>query len=105
MKRGPSTSIPSKGLGMTTPCTRPLSMGENGQKPGHMNADAAKSLQSCLTLHDPMDCSPSGFSVHGTSQARILEGVTMPSSRDLTRPGNRTHISYISCIDRWVPPH
>ena len=29
--------------------------------------------QSCLTLSDPMDCSPSGFSVHGIFQARILE--------------------------------
>ena len=29
--------------------------------------------QSCLTLCDPMDCSPSGFSVHGILQARMLE--------------------------------
>ena len=29
--------------------------------------------QSCLTLSDPMDCSPSGSSVHGIFQARILE--------------------------------
>ena len=35
----------------------------------------AKSLQSCLTLCNPMDCSPPGFSVHGILQARILEWV------------------------------
>ena len=29
--------------------------------------------ESCLTLRDPMDCSPPGFSVHGTFQARVLE--------------------------------
>ena len=29
--------------------------------------------QSCLTLSDPMDCSPPGFSVHGILQARVLE--------------------------------
>ena len=29
--------------------------------------------QSCLTLHDPIDCSLSGFSVHGIFQARVLE--------------------------------
>ena len=29
-------------------------------------------LQSCLTLGDPMDCSPSGSSIHGILQARIL---------------------------------
>ena len=33
----------------------------------------AKSPQSCLTLCDPMDCSPPGFSVPGILQARILE--------------------------------
>ena len=31
--------------------------------------------QSCLTLCDPMDCSPPGSSIHGISQARILEWV------------------------------
>ena len=30
-------------------------------------------LQSCLTLCDPVDCSPPGSSVHGILQARILE--------------------------------
>ena len=29
--------------------------------------------QSCLTLSDPMDCSPPGSLVHGIFQARILE--------------------------------
>ena len=37
--------------------------------------------QSCLTLCDPMDCSPLGSSVHGVSQARILEWVAIFSSR------------------------
>ena len=30
-------------------------------------------IQLCLTLCDPMDCRPPGFSAHGTLQARILE--------------------------------
>ena len=29
--------------------------------------------QSCLTLRDPMDCSPPGSSAHGIFQARVLE--------------------------------
>ena len=29
--------------------------------------------QSCLILHDPMDCSPPGSSIHGIFQARVLE--------------------------------
>ena len=47
----------------------------------------AKSLQSCLTLCDPRDCSPLGSSVHGILQARILEWVATPSSRGLPDPG------------------
>ena len=43
----------------------------------------AKSLQSYLTLCDPMDCSPPGSSVHGILQARILEWVAMPFSRGI----------------------
>ena len=46
-----------------------------------------KSLESCLILCDPMDCSPPGSSVHGILQARILEWVAMPSSKDLPDPG------------------
>ena len=36
-------------------------------------AAAAKSLQSCPTLRDPMDCSLPGSSAHGIFQARVLE--------------------------------
>ena len=36
-------------------------------------AAAAKSLQSCLTLCDPMECNLPGFSVHGIFQARVPE--------------------------------
>ena len=35
----------------------------------------------CPTLCNPMGCSPSGFSVHGIHQARIMEWVVMPFSR------------------------
>ena len=54
--------------------------------PSAAAAAAAKSLQSCLTLHDPMDCSPPGSSVHEISQARILE-LPFPSPGDLPGPG------------------
>ena len=37
--------------------------------------------QSCLTLCDPMDCSPPGSSVHGILQARISEWVAIPSKQ------------------------
>ena len=47
----------------------------------------AKSLLSCLTVCNPMDCSPPGSSVHGILQARILEWVAFPSPGDLPDPG------------------
>ena len=36
--------------------------------------------QSCPTLHDPMDCSLPGSSVHGLFQARVLEWVVIAFS-------------------------
>jgi len=42
----------------------------------------AKSLQPCLTLCDPMNCSLPDSSVHGILQASVLEWVAMPSSRE-----------------------
>ena len=43
-------------------------------------AAVAKSLQSCLTLCDPIDGSPLGSSVPGILQARILEWVAIAFS-------------------------
>ena len=51
-----------------------------------------QSLQPCPTLCNPMDCSPSGSSVHGILQARILEWGAIPFSRDL--PNLRRQILY-----------
>ena len=62
----------------------------------------AQSLQLCLTVRDPMDCSPPGSSVRGILQARVLEWVAMPSSRGSSPPGGGTRVSYISCTGKWV---
>ena len=43
----------------------------------------AKSLQSCPTLLNTMDCSPPGSSVHGILQTRILEWVPISFSRGI----------------------
>ena len=45
-------------------------------------AAAAKSLQSCPTLWDPIDGSLQGSSAHGIFQARILEWVAIAFSAD-----------------------
>ena len=61
----------------------------------------AKSLQSCLTLCNPMDCSPPGSSVHGILQTRIRERVAMPFSRESSQPRG----SKPKFLGRWVLYH
>ena len=53
----------------------------------------------------PMDCSPPGSSVCEIFQTRILEWVAMPSSRGSSRPRDRTRISCVCCIGRWILYH
>ena len=67
-----------------------------------------KSLQSCTTLFDRIDCSPWGSSVHGILQARILECIAMPSP---WRPSWSRDQAPVSCFLHWqadslplVPP-
>ena len=43
--------------------------------------------QSCPTLCDPMDCSPSDSFVHGIPQARCWSGLPFPPPGDLPNPG------------------
>ena len=65
----------------------------------------AKSLQSCATLCDPINCSLPDSSVHGILQERILEWVAMPSFRESSQTRDRTFVSYVSCIGRQVLYH
>ena len=51
--------------------------------------------QSLATLRGPMDCSPSGSSVHGILQARILECVAISSSKGSSWPRDQT---WVSCL-------
>ena len=52
--------------------------------------------QSCPTLCDSMNCSPSGSSIHGVLQARILEWIAIPFSRGSSWPRDRTQVSFIA---------
>ena len=52
---------------------------------------------SCIQVFcNLMDCNPPGSSVHGISQAKILEGVATPSSRGSSQPRDRTQVSHIA---------
>ena len=52
--------------------------------------------QSCLTLCNPMDCSPPGSSVHGIFQARVLEWIAISFSRGPSWFRNWTRVSRIA---------
>ena len=51
--------------------------------------------QSCPTLHDPMDCSPPGSSVHGIFQARVLEWVAIAFSANAGWCSSKEFVSLI----------
>ena len=66
--------------------------------------------QSCLTLCDPMNCNPSGSSVLGIIQARILGWVAIPFSRGFSQLRDGTHISriagrFLQCLSHRDRPH
>ena len=60
--------------------------------------------QSCLTLCDPMDCSPPGSSVHGIYQAMVLEWIAIYFSKGSSQSRNRTRVSHIvdRCFTIWA---
>ena len=61
--------------------------------PGCSLESESELAQSCLTLCNPMDCSPPGSSVHGILQARILEWVAISFARGSSHPRDRTWVS------------
>ena len=83
----------------------------------------AKSLQSCLSLCDPIDGSPAGSAVPGILQARILEWVAISFSNackrkvklkllshvrlsdpmDCSPPGSSVHGIFQAGVLEWVP--
>ena len=56
------------------------------------------SLQYCLTLCNPVGCSPPGSSVPGILQARALKGAAISCPRASSWPRDRTHFSCVSSI-------
>ena len=64
-----------------------------------------KSVLSPVRLCDPMDCSPPGSSVHGTSPSRILEWVPISFSKGSSLFRDWTHRSYVSCSGGWILYH
>ena len=70
---------------------------------GRTNHGKCESVShSVLFLCNPTNCSPPGSSVHGILQARISEWVAMPFSRGSSCSRDRTQVSYVSCMGRWI---
>ena len=70
-------------------------------------------IQSCLTLSNPMDCSPPSSSIHGIFQARVLEwGAIAFSDSHVYFPANTGHeasldshwaMLHLNCIRSYLP--
>ena len=60
--------------------------------------------QSCLTLCDPMDCSPQGSSIHEIVLARTVEWVAIPFSRGSSWPKSWNWVSYMAGRFFTEPP-
>ena len=58
-------------------------------------------IQLCLTVCDPMHCSPPGSSDSGILQAKILEWVARPSSTGSSGPRDQTRVSL--CLLHFNP--
>ena len=61
-----------------------------------VNCSIVQLLSCVLLFRNPMDCSPPGSSVHGISQARILEWMAISFSRESAWARDWTHISCIA---------
>ena len=64
----------------------------------------AQSVQSCPTLCDSTDCSPSGSSVHRILQVRTLEWTDMPSSRGSSQLGDHIAGRFLMDSFHWGSP-
>ena len=61
---------------------------------------------SVLTLCNPMDCTCQAPPSMGFSKQEYWSGLPFPTlGRGSSPPGERTHLSYVSCIGRWVLYH
>ena len=86
-KRGRSSLLGPMGTFTVLVCERVSEMWNE--------SESVSLTQPCLTLCNPSDSSPAGFSVHGILQARILEWVAIPFSRGSSHPRDQTQVSCI----------
>ena len=93
----PSMGFPGKSTGVGRHCLL--------RHASWAHAKSCRTFQSCPTLYDLIDCSLLGSSVHRILQARILECVAMPFSKESSPLRDPSCISYVSCIGKWALSH
>ena len=81
----PPGDLPNPGMELASPKSPAFFTAELPGKPRYGACMRVQSLQSCLTLCDPMDHGPPGSSVHGIFQARVLEWVAISFSTGMGR--------------------
>ena len=65
-----------------------------------MQESESEVAQSCPTLSNPMDCSPSGSSIHGIFQARVLEWVAIAFSNCEQQHANK--VDNLEKVDKFL---
>ena len=98
----PQGIFPTQGSILSLPLFRQI-LYHLSHQGSHAAAAAAKSLQSCPTLCDPIDGSPPGFPIPGILQARTLEWVAIPFPRGSSQRRDQIQVSlqvilYIICL-------
>ena len=93
-------SLPQKSLQILIPLwlelNHKIANSNMNIKVRYLIVQVSKVVQSCLTVCDPMDCSLPRSSVHGVSQARILEWVALSYSGGSSQPRDQTPVSRIA---------
>ena len=91
-----SRNLPNPGIEPTPPVSP--AMLADSLLLSHQGSQTKIMSDSCLVMStlQPMDCSPPGFSGHGTLQARILEWVAIPFSRGSSRPRDPTWVFHVA---------
>ena len=82
-------------------CLKVLDTWENAHRQNYCITAAAQSLQSCLTLCDPIDGSPPGSPIPGILQARTLEWVAISFSNSWKW---NMKVKSLSCVQLLVTP-
>ena len=94
-----SELLPWSPIWASWPCPWPIHLFSTQPVLGALLCSVTQSLQ---ILCDPMDCSTPGSSLHGILQAGILEWVDISYFRGFSLPRDRTWVSWVSCIGRWI---